>query len=32
MEATVLQEEAEKSEMDKPEKELSNLHELKKVN
>lgn len=32
IEAEVLQEEAEKSVMDKPEKELSNLHELKKVN
>ena len=32
MEAEVVQEEEEKSVMDKPEKELSNLHELKKVN
>jgi hypothetical protein len=31
MEADVLQEGAEKSVMDKPEKELSNLQELKKV-
>jgi hypothetical protein len=32
MEADVLQEGAEKNVMDKPEKELSNLQELKKVN
>jgi hypothetical protein len=31
MEADVLLEGKEKSVMDKPEKELSNLHELKKV-
>jgi len=32
MEAEVLQEDEEKNVMDKTEKELSNLHELKKVN